>query len=236
MGYQFDPWKVIEQDISFDFGGSSPLNYKECFQAFIKKVVPNSLFVVWITTNSIRDGKCLLSNPLGLSVHGSLSELLHTLLPISDIARRLSLKFFIFISITNKPIWSSEDIECTLRYMEGIPFIHIVAFEGQAHHEGSFIPFLITLAQHIFIEGFDLTDQFGFLLPSATLFQHHTNILHLGRTQDVLHVQRWTWMDKDVKPWGKILPRQCPGCSVFHTLECRRNQRKSPPAFESRGM
>jgi hypothetical protein len=112
-----------------------------------------------------------------------------------------------------------------------IPFIHIVAFEGQARHEGSFIPFLITLAQHIFIEGFDLTDQFTFLLPSAATFQHHTNILHLRRTQDALHVQRWTWTHKDVKPWGKILPPQCPACHVLHALECSRKQRKAP-AFE----
>ena len=112
-----------------------------------------------------------------------------------------------------------------------IPFVHIVAFEGQARHEGSFIPFLITLAQNIFIEGFDLTDRFRFLLPAATPFEHHTNILHLRRTQDVLQVQRWTWMHKDVKPWGKILPAQCPGCGAIHTLECHRKERKAY-AFE----
>lgn len=105
-------------------------------------------------------------------------------------------------------------------YHKRIPFIHIVAFEGQARHEGSFIPFLITLAQNIFIEGFDLTDRFRFLLPAATPFEHHTNILHFFRAQDILCAQRWTWMHKDVKPWGKILPAQCPGCSAIHTLEC----------------
>jgi hypothetical protein len=74
-----------------------------------------------------------------------------------------------------------------LRYMEGyeeisiflhfymlivsyqrISFAHIVAFEGQAHHEGSFIPFLITLTQNIFVEGFNLAERFRFLLPAAT--------------------------------------------------------------------
>jgi hypothetical protein len=82
------------------------------------------------------------------------------------------------------------------------------------------MPFLITLAQDIFVEGFDLIDRFRFLLPAATPFEHHTNILHLCHAQDVLHVQRWTWMHRDVKPWGKILPAQCPGCSAIHTLEC----------------
>lgn len=38
---QFDCWKVVDHHISFDFGGSSHLNYKESFQAFIKNVVPN---------------------------------------------------------------------------------------------------------------------------------------------------------------------------------------------------
>jgi hypothetical protein len=38
---QFDCWKVVDHRISFDFGGSSPVNYKESFQAFIKIVVPN---------------------------------------------------------------------------------------------------------------------------------------------------------------------------------------------------
>jgi len=90
---QCDGWNVVEHRISFDFGGSSHLNYKESFQAFIKNVVPNrfvfiylviryitkpidSFFVVSITTNSIRDGKCVLSNPLGITIHGSLSEVL----------------------------------------------------------------------------------------------------------------------------------------------------------------
>jgi hypothetical protein len=38
---QFDCWKVVDHRISFDFGGSSHVNYKESFQAFIKNVVPN---------------------------------------------------------------------------------------------------------------------------------------------------------------------------------------------------
>jgi hypothetical protein len=108
-----------------------------------------------------------------------------------------------------------------------ILFAHIVAFEGQACHEGSFILFLITLAQNIFVEGFNLTEQFRFLLPAATPFEHHTNILHLHRIQDMLHVQRWTWMHKDVKPWGKILPAQCPGCSAIHTLEACQKEKKA---------
>jgi hypothetical protein len=51
------------------------------------------------------------------------------------------------------------------------------------------------------------------------------------RSQDMLHVQRWTWMDKNVKPWGKILPAQCPGCSTIHTLEARQKEKKTY-AFE----
>jgi hypothetical protein len=107
-----------------------------------------------------------------------------------------------------------------------IPFSHIVAFEGQVHHEGSFFPFLITLAQNIFVEGFNLTEQFRLLLPAAMPFEHHTNILYLHRSQDMLYVQRWTWMDKDVKPWGKILPAQCPGCSAIYTLEAHQKKKK----------
>jgi hypothetical protein len=80
-----------------------------------------------------------------------------------------------------------------LRYMEGykeisiflrfymliasyqrIQFAHIVAFEGEAHHEGSFILFLITLAQNIFIKVLNLAERFRFLLPAAMPFEHHT--------------------------------------------------------------
>jgi hypothetical protein len=43
---QCDAWKVIQQQISFDFAGSSRLKYKECFQAFIKNVVPNRLVFI----------------------------------------------------------------------------------------------------------------------------------------------------------------------------------------------
>jgi hypothetical protein len=112
-----------------------------------------------------------------------------------------------------------------------ISFAHIVAFEGQAHHEGSFIPFLITLAQNIFVEGFNLAERFRFLLLAEMPFEHHTNILHLHRSQDMLHVQRWTWMHKDVKPWGKILTAQCLGCSTIHTLEAHQKEKKAY-AFE----
>ena len=112
-----------------------------------------------------------------------------------------------------------------------ISFAHMVAFEGQACHEGSFIPFLITLAQNILIEGFNLTEQFRFLLLAATPFEHHTNMLHLHHSQDMLHMQRWTWMHKDVKHWGKILPAQCLGCNAIHTLESCQKKRKAY-AFE----
>lgn len=64
-----------------------------------------------------------------------------------------------------------------------IPFIDIVAFKGQACHEGSFVLFLITLAQDIFIQGFDLIDQVMFLLPAATLLsvtQTSSILLHTG--------------------------------------------------------
>jgi hypothetical protein len=93
---QCDGWKVVDHRISFDFGGSSHLNYRESFQAFIKNIVPDrfvfiyirspisqlpnrsccSFLVISIATNSIRDGKCVLSNPLGITIHGSLSEVL----------------------------------------------------------------------------------------------------------------------------------------------------------------
>jgi hypothetical protein len=93
---QCDGWKVVDHCIPFDFGGSSHLNYQESFQAFIKNVAPNrfvwifllpntfisnsinSFFVISITTNSIHNGKCILSNPLGITIHGSLSEVLLT--------------------------------------------------------------------------------------------------------------------------------------------------------------
>jgi hypothetical protein len=110
-----------------------------------------------------------------------------------------------------------------------IPFAHIVAFKGQAHHEGSFISFLITLAQNIFVEGFNLAEWFRFLLPAATHFEHHANILHLHHSQDMLYVQRWTWMHKDVKPWGRILPAQCLACSAIHTPKAHQKEKK---AFE----
>ena len=38
----------------------------------------NSFFVVSIFTNSICDGKCVLSNPLGITIHGTLSKVLLT--------------------------------------------------------------------------------------------------------------------------------------------------------------
>jgi hypothetical protein len=93
---QCDGWKVVDHHIPFNFGGSSHLNYQESFQAFIKNVAPNrfvwifllsntfisnsinSFFVVSITANSIHDEKCILSNPLGITIHGSLSEVLLT--------------------------------------------------------------------------------------------------------------------------------------------------------------
>jgi hypothetical protein len=92
---QCDGWKVVDHRIPFDFRGSNHLNYQESFQAFIKNVAPNrfvqifllpntiinpinSFFVILITTNSIRNGKCILSNSLSITIHGSLSEVLLT--------------------------------------------------------------------------------------------------------------------------------------------------------------
>ena len=145
-----------------------------------------------------------------------------------------------FVTITNKPIWSNEDIESTLRYMEGygknflcfymlidsyqrISSAHIVAFEGQVRHEGSFIAFLITLAQNIFIEGFNLAEWFRFLLLAATPFEHHTNILHLHCSQDMLCKNNSTCFDC---LWCLWLSLSCFG-SIWLDLKIWKNAEKS---------
>jgi hypothetical protein len=62
---QFDSWKVIEQCISFDFGGSSRLNYKECFQAFIKNVAPNRfVFIYLVAVHISQPSAAFLLSPL----------------------------------------------------------------------------------------------------------------------------------------------------------------------------
>jgi hypothetical protein len=50
---QCDAWKVIEQRISFDFAASSRLNYKDCFQAFIKNIAPNRFVFIHLVAKNI---------------------------------------------------------------------------------------------------------------------------------------------------------------------------------------
>jgi hypothetical protein len=47
---QCDGCKVFDHCISFDFGGSSHLNYRESFQEFIKNIVPNRFVFIYLVT------------------------------------------------------------------------------------------------------------------------------------------------------------------------------------------
>jgi hypothetical protein len=72
--------------------------------------------------------------------------------------------------------------------------------------------FLVDMAQRVIVENFDASRFVDGLLDSAPIVGRHTSIVHLSKTEKGVAGQKYVWSNEHVRPWGHVLPAQCPKC------------------------
>jgi hypothetical protein len=92
------------------------------------------------------------------------------------------------------------------------------------------IPFLLSWASSVLIEGWSTTDIIRQLLTSSALGQHTPIILIAGSPAPndgwTINTRRFLWSNSTVRPHGHFLPLLCPECGSYRSLELlgRRDQ------------
>jgi hypothetical protein len=94
-------------------------------------------------------------------------------------------------------------------------FSHAVAFTAKHFHPCLASHFLISFAQAI-IEGFALREAFPNMLEQSELGMHTDVLLMTATPEDTvpLRITRYKWIHASIRPWGNVLPLQCPQCGT----------------------
>jgi hypothetical protein len=96
-------------------------------------------------------------------------------------------------------------------------FNHLFAFTVDGLIPCLLSSLLIDLVHRTFIEGYDITTYIGKILRSAPVVARHTAIIHIQRSSKTGNVKglKYIWANPDMRPFGNVLPFQCPECFAF---------------------
>ncbi|KAG2088383.1 uncharacterized protein F5147DRAFT_781021 [Suillus discolor] len=95
-------------------------------------------------------------------------------------------------------------------------FSHAVAFTAKHFHPCLASHFLISFAQAVIVEGFALREAFPNMLDQSGLGMHTDVLLMTATPEDTvpLRITRYKWAHTSIRPWGNVLPLQCPQCGT----------------------
>lgn len=95
-------------------------------------------------------------------------------------------------------------------------FSHAVGFTAKHFHPSLASHFLISFAQAVIVEGFSLREAFPNMLEQSGLGMHTDVLLMTATPEDAvpLRITRYKWAHVSIRPWGNVLPLQCPQCGT----------------------
>ncbi|KAG1899085.1 uncharacterized protein F5891DRAFT_1190278 [Suillus fuscotomentosus] len=95
-------------------------------------------------------------------------------------------------------------------------FSDAVAFTAKDFHPCLASHFLVSFAQAVIVEGFALREAFPNILEQSGLGMHTDVLLMTATPEDTvpLRITRYKWAHVSIRPWGNVLPLQCPQCGT----------------------
>ena len=93
-------------------------------------------------------------------------------------------------------------------------FASAIAFDVVRLHPSTCWPFVVFLANVIFIEGHNMQDVVPHALGSSNKLSLHSGVYLLTCTSDSFNITRYFWAHRDYCPWGYHLPVQCLVCGT----------------------
>ncbi|KAG8213505.1 hypothetical protein J3R82DRAFT_8327 [Butyriboletus roseoflavus] len=171
-----------------------------------------------------------MSRRMKVEVASTVETVLDTLLtPFKRITAGSLFVMFACGAIVNNP--SSFDQFC--KAITRFNFASAIAFDAVRLLPSSCWPFLVFLAEAVFIEEHDLQIAIPHALGNSNKLGLHSGIYVLTRTTGSLEITRFFWAHRDFRPWGYRLPVQCLVCGTpqqwqrklgddfSYTFECR---------------
>ena len=94
--------------------------------------------------------------------------------------------------------------------MTSCDFSHLIAFSVQALIPSLTTTLFIDIGQKVILEAFPLNTFIGELLGTSPVAARHTAVAHINFQND--EAVLYYWAHPDMRPWGEVLPAQCPKC------------------------
>ncbi|KAH0826483.1 hypothetical protein J3R83DRAFT_5486 [Lanmaoa asiatica] len=93
-------------------------------------------------------------------------------------------------------------------------FASAIAFDAVRLHQTACWPFVVFLAEALFIEEHDLEVAVPCALGHTNKLGLHSGVYVLTRVADSLTITKYFWSHRDFRPWGHVLPVQCQVCGT----------------------
>ncbi|KAH0826511.1 hypothetical protein J3R83DRAFT_5518 [Lanmaoa asiatica] len=91
-------------------------------------------------------------------------------------------------------------------------FSSAIAFDAVRLHPSTCWPFVVFLIEAMFIEQHDVEAAVPHALGHSNKLGQHSGVYLFARATDCLKITKYFWAHRDFRPWGHILPPQCPFC------------------------
>jgi len=91
-------------------------------------------------------------------------------------------------------------------------FSHIIAFTATRLQPCLIAPYILSYAQCVLVEGFQLLEFEQRFLQGFPSISRHTNIIHIFQNDGKPTTFHYVWTHSSVRPWGHHLPIQCKNC------------------------
>lgn len=93
-------------------------------------------------------------------------------------------------------------------------FASAVAFDTPRLHPSSCWPFVVFLCESLHTEGQDLQSAMPHALSNSNKLGRHSGVYTFLQLGGQLLTTKYIWAHRDYRPWGKVLPVQCPECGT----------------------
>ncbi|KAI6017496.1 hypothetical protein EDC04DRAFT_2608042 [Pisolithus marmoratus] len=180
-----------------------------------------SKVVLFLTTHSDEDrGDLFIGYINNKPVASKTLEFLQLLLsPLSKVVDGADIIFYVCGSMVTNP-QSFNGVKEVAQQSS------LLLFDAEHLQLACTVPYLQSLLDNTTIQGFPVSSAARVALNDCGMLGRHSNIILVMWQEEALVVEKFLWTDKHLKPWGHLLPVQCPqwvGGSAEKTIsfECK---------------
>ncbi|KAI6137274.1 hypothetical protein F5141DRAFT_1209602 [Pisolithus sp. B1] len=196
--------------LSFNLGTPESMDaYDKAASDLANTLSAYSRVVLFLTTHSDEDRGDLFTGyinkkPVAYKVLPFLQLLLK---PLSKIINGADIIFYVCGSVVTNPQSFNGVKEVAQQSM--------LLFDAQHLQLASTVPYLQSLLDNTIIQGFPISSAAKVALNDCGMLGRHSNIILFTWQEEALVVEKFLWTDKHLKPWGHLLPVQCPQCGTI---------------------